>query len=102
MNCAKAIQHYFRAYSARVIADNGNCEVYPTLSAKYFVFFDPPGSGIMKMSLKGVAVYLNGGKGMMKRHVVKTFARVEVEEESAKKIHRVCRRYRVRMKMFKI
>jgi len=51
-SCAKCIQHYFRAYSARLIADNGFCEVYPTLAAKLVVFFDPPGSGIMNMSLK--------------------------------------------------
>ena len=53
-------------------------------------------------SAQGCSVYLNDGKGMMKRHVVKTFAEVANEELSAAKIHRVCKRYRIKMKMLKI
>jgi hypothetical protein len=100
--CATSIQRYYRLYNARLIADVGSCDVFPMLSSKYVCYFDPPGSGIMKMSLKGKHVYLNDGKGMMKRHIVKTHERVAVEEKSAKLIHRICKKYRVKMKFYSL
>ena len=102
VSCSKSIQRYYRAYSARIIAEHGFCEVFSTLAPKFVCFFDPPGSGTMKMSLTGCTTYLNDGKGMMRRHTVKTFERLALEEACAKKIHRVCKRYRVKMNLWKI
>jgi hypothetical protein len=97
ISCAKCIQNYYRAYNGRQIGVHGACDVYPVLAPKFVVFFDR--GGTMKMSKIGIRDYLNDGKGMFKRHIVKTFERVAIEEESARKIHRCCKAYRIRVKV---
>ena len=100
VSCAKCIQNYYRAYNGRQIAVHGACEVYPVLAPKFVCFFDRGGS--MKMSKIAVRDYLNDGKGMMKRHIIKAFEQVAIEEKSARIIHRVCKRYRIKVKIQRI